>query len=66
MVGGPDLLEVEERVDSRKEGAVEPTTTLRDEFGDGVCVSRLVVVIYDKIGKLTWHISLSRRLLDIF
>ena len=37
VVGGPDLAEVEEGIDSGEEGTIEPTTTLRDELGDSIC-----------------------------
>jgi hypothetical protein len=37
MVGCPDLLEVEERVYGSEEGTVEPTSTLGNELGYGVC-----------------------------
>jgi hypothetical protein len=36
MIGVPDLSEMDERVNSSEKGAVEPTTTLGDEFRDGV------------------------------
>ena len=36
VVGTPDLAEVDERVDSSEEGAVEPTTALGYEFGNGI------------------------------
>ena len=36
VVGRPNLPEVNERVDGRKEGPVEPATALGDEFRDGV------------------------------
>ena len=36
VVGGPDLLEVEERVDGCEEGSVQPTAALGDEFGYGI------------------------------
>lgn len=36
MVSVPDLLEVHERIHCSKEGAIEPSTTLGDEFRNGV------------------------------
>lgn len=45
VAGLPDLLEMEKRVDGSEEGTVEPTTTLRDEFGDRVYPRSLVMDI---------------------
>lgn len=36
VVGVPDLLEVDQRVDGGEEGSVQPSSALRDELGDGV------------------------------
>ena len=36
MVCEPNLLEVDERVNGSKEGTVEPSTTLGDEFGNSI------------------------------
>ncbi len=33
----PDLLEVDQGVDSSEEGTVEPAAALRDELGHGIC-----------------------------
>lgn len=37
MVGVPDLAEMHEGVDGGKEGPIEPSPALGDEFGDGIC-----------------------------
>jgi hypothetical protein len=36
VVGAPDLLEVEERIDGGEEGTVKPAATLRDELRNSI------------------------------
>jgi hypothetical protein len=36
MVSLPDLAEMDEGINCSKKGAIEPSSSLRDEFGDGI------------------------------
>jgi hypothetical protein len=38
MISGPNLSKVHQRVDGSEKGTVQPTTTLRDELGYGICL----------------------------
>lgn len=37
MIRLPDLSAIHKGIDSCKESTIQPTTTLRDELGNGVC-----------------------------
>ncbi len=69
VVGEPDLLEVDKRVDGGEEGAVEPAAALRDELGDGVWGQVSKEQNQDsrnrERAKLTRHVRLASATLDI-
>lgn len=60
MIREPDLLEVDEGVDGSKESAVEPSTTLGDEFGDRIYF-KVSVMMNTKASRRTYQAHRSHQ-----